>query len=53
LGTTDNYNTDTSEHYHIDVAKKAWAATNHKNVVPQMLKWLDHQEKLFQNAAYL
>jgi len=53
LGTTDNYNTETSERYHIDVAKKAWAATNHKNVVPQMLKWLDRQEKLFQQAAYL
>lgn len=53
LGTTDNYNTETSERYHIDVAKKAWAATNHKNVVPQMLTWLDRQEKLFQQAAYL
>ena len=27
--TTDNYNTETSEHYHIDVAKRAWVATNH------------------------
>jgi hypothetical protein len=53
LGTTDNYNTETSERYHIDVAKKAWAATNHKNVVPQMLTWLDRQEKLFQQATYL
>ena len=53
LGTTDNYNTETSERYHIDVAKRAWAATNHKNVIPQMLTWLDRQEKLFQRAAYL
>jgi hypothetical protein len=53
FGSTDNYNTETSECYNIDVAKRAWAATNHKNVIPQMLIWLDRQEKLFQRAAYL
>ena len=34
FGSTDNYNAETSEHYHIDVAKRAWAATNHKNGIP-------------------
>jgi len=53
FGTTDNYNTETSERYHIDVAKRAWLATNHKDVAPQMLKWLDRQEKMYHQAAYL
>lgn len=53
LGTTDNYNTETSERYHIDVAKRAWAASNHKDAVIQMLKWLERQEKLYEQDAYL
>ena len=53
FGTTDNYNTETSERYHIDVAKRAWLATNHKDVASQMLKWLDRQEKMYHQAAYL
>jgi hypothetical protein len=53
FGTTDNYNTETSEQYHIDVAKRAWLATNHKDVAPQMLRWLDRQEKMYHQAVYL
>jgi len=30
FGTTDNYNTEQSEHLHIDLAKDAYCVTNHK-----------------------
>ncbi|EPS94386.1 hypothetical protein FOMPIDRAFT_1055150 [Fomitopsis schrenkii] len=46
LGTTDNYNTEMFERLHIDCAKKAWRASNHKNVHPQMTKWLERREKV-------
>ena len=46
LGTTDNYNTEVFERLHIDCAKKAWRASNHRNVRPQMTKWLERQEKI-------
>ena len=34
------------ERLHIDCAKKAWRASNHKNVRPQMTKWLERREKI-------
>ncbi|KAH9912266.1 uncharacterized protein B0H18DRAFT_1127404 [Fomitopsis serialis] len=46
LGTTDNYNTEMFERLHIDCAKKAWRASNHRDARPQMVKWLDRQEKI-------
>ncbi|KAH9911069.1 uncharacterized protein B0H18DRAFT_893607, partial [Fomitopsis serialis] len=45
LGTTDNFNTEMFERLHIDCAKKAWRASNHRNARPQMIKWLDRREK--------
>lgn len=46
LGTTDNYNTEMFERLHIDCAKKAWRASNHRNERPQMVRWLERQEKM-------
>ena len=46
FGTTDNYNTEQTEHLHIDLAKDAYHATNHKDEYAQMTKWLEHQEKV-------
>ncbi|EPS94098.1 hypothetical protein FOMPIDRAFT_1134931 [Fomitopsis schrenkii] len=46
LGTTDNYNTEMFERLHIDCAKKAWRASNHRNERPQMTKWLERREKI-------
>ncbi|EPT00491.1 hypothetical protein FOMPIDRAFT_1122305 [Fomitopsis schrenkii] len=46
LGTTDNYNTEMFETLHIDCAKKAWRASNHRNERPQMTKWLERREKI-------
>ena len=46
FGTTDNYNTEHSERLHIDLAKDAYAATNRKGELPQMVTWLERKEKI-------
>ncbi|KAG1817029.1 hypothetical protein DFJ58DRAFT_720258 [Suillus subalutaceus] len=38
FGTTDNYNTEYTERLHIDLAKDAYHATNHKDEFTQMTK---------------
>ncbi|CDO75782.1 hypothetical protein BN946_scf184792.g4 [Trametes cinnabarina] len=53
FGTTDNYNTETSERLHIDFAKNAYRATNHKDEYPQMTKWLERREKIAHHANYI
>jgi hypothetical protein len=53
FGTTDNYNTEQSERLHIDFAKDAYRATNHKNEYPQMTQWLERREKVQQHAALI
>ncbi|EGO26572.1 hypothetical protein SERLADRAFT_368127 [Serpula lacrymans var. lacrymans S7.9] len=45
FGATNNYNTEMFEHFHIDMAKDAWRASNHRNECPQMTTWLTRQEK--------
>ena len=50
FGTTDNYNTEQSERLHIDFAKNAYRATNHKDKYPQMTTWLERHEKVAQHA---
>ncbi|KAI0054641.1 hypothetical protein BV25DRAFT_1816783 [Artomyces pyxidatus] len=53
FGTTDNYNTEASERLHIDFAKDAYRATNHKDAYPQMTKWLERKEKIHKHENYL
>ena len=48
FGTTDNYNTEYTECLHIDLAKDAYAATNHKDELVQMTTWLEWKEKIAQ-----
>ena len=50
FGTTNNYNTEQSERLHIDFAKNAYHATNHRDEYPQMTAWLEHREKVEQRA---
>jgi len=45
FGATDNYNTEMFERLHIDFAKKGWRASNSRNEFPQMIRWLERQEK--------
>ena len=40
FGTTENYNTEMFECFHIDMAKEGWKASNFRNEVPQMTHWL-------------
>lgn len=52
-GTTDNYNTEYTERLHIDLAKDAYRATNHKDEYPQMTLWLERKEKIFRHEKYI
>ena len=53
FGTTDNYNTEQTERLHIDLAKDAYRATNHKNEFPQLTSWLERREKVQQHAELI
>ncbi|KAL1680947.1 hypothetical protein EV122DRAFT_206846 [Schizophyllum commune] len=53
FGTTDNYNTQYTERLHIDYAKRAYAATNRKNELPQMTTWLERRERVARFGQYV
>ncbi|KAI0038057.1 hypothetical protein FA95DRAFT_1506102 [Auriscalpium vulgare] len=53
FGTTDNYNTEATERLHIDYAKDAYRSTNHKDTYPQMTKWLQRREQIWQHDRYI
>ena len=53
FGTTDNFNTEHTERLHIDLAKDAYCATNHKDEFMQMTRWLEHKEKIFRHEQYI
>ncbi|KAH9012888.1 hypothetical protein EDB84DRAFT_1641674 [Lactarius hengduanensis] len=53
LRTTDNFNTEYTERLHIDLAKDAYAATNHKDEFPQMALWLERKEKIARHTKYI
>ncbi|KAJ3711002.1 hypothetical protein C8R42DRAFT_596503, partial [Lentinula raphanica] len=53
FGTTDNYNTETTERLHIDFAKDAYRASNHKDEYAQMTRWLERREKINHHTNYL
>ncbi|KAJ7092928.1 Zn-finger domain-containing protein [Mycena belliarum] len=44
LGSADGYNTESPERLHIDFAKKAYRASNHRDYTEQMALWLQRQE---------
>jgi Plavaka transposase len=52
-GTLDNYNTEYTERLHIDLAKDAYRATNHKDEFSQMTLWLERKEKIFRHRQYI
>jgi len=53
FGITDNYNMEQTERLHINLAKDAYRATNHKDEYSQMTKWLECQEKVVQHSAFI
>ncbi|KAF8522720.1 hypothetical protein BU17DRAFT_75101 [Hysterangium stoloniferum] len=46
FGATDNFSTETPEHYHIEYAKKAYKGVSKRDYAEQMVWWLDRQEKV-------
>ncbi|KAI0309734.1 hypothetical protein OF83DRAFT_1088860 [Amylostereum chailletii] len=52
LGVAPGYNTEGTERYHIDFAKKAYRGTNKKNYTEQMTKWLQQRDAVHTFAAY-
>ncbi|KAJ7715290.1 hypothetical protein B0H14DRAFT_3118920 [Mycena olivaceomarginata] len=53
LGSADGYNTESPERLHIDFAKKAYRASNHRDYTEQMALWLQRQEAIALRSAYL
>ncbi len=53
FGTTDNYNTQATEHLHIEFAKDAYEATNGKDEFTHMTLWLERKEKILRHAMYI
>ena len=53
LGSIDGLNSKGPEQLHIDYAKKGYHASNKKDYIPQMAKWLQRQEAIDLHAAYL
>ncbi|KAG1777871.1 hypothetical protein EV702DRAFT_1179144 [Suillus placidus] len=53
FGTTNNYNTEMFECFHIDYAKEGWRATNLRDELLQMIQWLSRQEKVAIFETYL
>ncbi|TBU58884.1 hypothetical protein BD310DRAFT_850215 [Dichomitus squalens] len=53
FGTTDNYDTQYTERLHIDFAKDAYRATNHRDEFPQMTQWLERREKILRHDVYI
>ncbi|KAF8551358.1 hypothetical protein OG21DRAFT_1478190 [Imleria badia] len=52
-GSLDGFNTENSERLHIDYTKKAYAASNQKDYMIQMTKWLTRQEAVVWFKTYL
>ncbi|EJD32994.1 hypothetical protein AURDEDRAFT_23956, partial [Auricularia subglabra TFB-10046 SS5] len=53
LGTMDNYSAEVTESYHVDNVKKAYRATNRKNVPIQMIGYMQRFEAAIQHDDYL
>ncbi|KAJ8509360.1 hypothetical protein ONZ45_g8474 [Pleurotus djamor] len=52
-GTLDNFNTEYTERLHIDLAKDAYEATNHKDEFRQMTVWLERKEKILRHHQHV
>lgn len=53
FGSADGFNTEWSERLHIDYAKEAYRASNKKDYVVQMTRWLSRQEAVDRFTQYL
>lgn len=53
FGTADGYNTECPERLHIDFAKVAYRASNKKDYIKQMTRWLRRHDAVQRFQAYL
>ena len=53
FGSTDGFNTESPERLHIDFAKNAYRASNRKDYIQQMTRWLERQESVDRFSAFL
>ena len=53
FGTTNGYNTETTERLHIDYVKDAWRGSNKKNALEQMGRWLIRREAIHDFGYYV
>jgi Plavaka transposase len=52
-GTADGYNTELPEQLHINLAKEGYRASNRRDYIEQMVRWLRRQESVNTFTAYL
>lgn len=53
FGTADNFYTQYTERLHIDMAKNAYRASNHRDEYPQMTLWLERREKMMVHERFI
>ncbi len=53
LGTADGFNTENTEHLHIDYAKRGYNTSNKKEYIKQMTVWPGRQEAVSRSKLYL
>ncbi|KAF7298705.1 hypothetical protein MIND_00817900 [Mycena indigotica] len=53
LGSADGYNTENTERLHIDLAKNGYRASNRRDYIQQMTRWLTRQEAVHRFSLYL
>ncbi|KAJ4463313.1 hypothetical protein C8J55DRAFT_494445 [Lentinula edodes] len=53
IGAAPGYNTEWSERLHIDFAKLAYRASNRRDYIKQMTRWLDRREKVLWFTRFL
>ena len=53
FGTTNGYNTESTERLHIDFVKVPYRQSNKKDATAQMGRWLLEHEAIFQFGAYI
>ncbi|KAJ6551459.1 hypothetical protein B0H19DRAFT_950865 [Mycena capillaripes] len=52
-GTADGYNTENTERLHIDLAKNGYRASNRRDYIRQMTRWLSRRESVHNFSRYL
>jgi hypothetical protein len=53
FGSADGFNTESPERLHIDFAKNAYRASNRKDYIQQMTRWLQRQENVDRFSEFL